>query len=179
MPECRIRVIVRSLAGRGSWLGAHPRIKTMRRFVLLLSTLTIAWAQEPQLPEGPGREEAAKLCKQCHEVARSISLRQDRAGWTLTMNKMVAFGMKSTEQEFTATLDYLAKHFPADEIPPVNVNKATAIELEAGLSLKRSQAAALIAYREKNGEFKNLEDLKKVPGLDVAKLEAKKDRLVF
>ena len=136
-------------------------------------------AQEPQLPEGPGGEETAKLCKQCHEVARSISLRQDRAGWERTMNKMVAFGMKSTEQEYAAVVDYLVKHFPADEVPPININKATAIELESGLSLRRSQAAALIAYREKNGDFKNLEDLKKVPGLDVAKLDAKKDRLVF
>ena len=71
------------------------------------------------------------------------------------------------------------KHFPAEDVPRLNVNKATAIELEAGLSLRRSQAAALIAYREKNGDFKSLDDLKKVPGLDAAKLDAKKDRLVF
>ena len=68
---------------------------------------------------------------------------------------------------------------PSEDVPRLNVNKATAIELEAGLSLRRSQAAALIAYREKNGDFKSLDDLKKVPGLDAAKLDAKKDRLVF
>jgi competence protein ComEA len=59
------------------------------------------------------------------------------------------------------------------------VNKAAAIEFESGLSLRRSQAAAVIQYREKNGPFKSIADLKKVPGIDVAKIEAKKDRLVF
>jgi len=61
----------------------------------------------------------------------------------------------------------------------INVNEARAIELESRLSLRRSQAAAVIAYRSKNGKFKSLEDLKKVPGVDAAKIEAKKDRIVF
>jgi competence protein ComEA len=145
--------------------------------VLLGSSFTVALAQE--LPEGPGREETVKLCKQCHDVARSISLRQDRNGWNNTMNKMVAFGMKGSDQEVVLVLDYLVKHFPAEEVPRVNVNKASAIELESGLSLRRSQAAALIAYREKHGDFKTLEDLKKVPALEAEKIEAKKDRIAF
>jgi competence protein ComEA len=145
--------------------------------VLCVSSLAIVWAQE--LPEDPGRDETIRMCKQCHELARSISLRQDRDGWATTMTKMVAYGMKGTDQEIALVLDYLAKHFPAEAVPRVNVNKATAIQIESGLTLRRSQAAALIAYREKNGEFKNLEDLKKVPGLDAAKLETKKDRIAF
>ena len=47
------------------------------------------------------------------------------------------------------------------------------------MSLLRSQAALIIQYRAKNGDFKSIDDLKKVPGVDVAKIEAKKDRLVF
>jgi competence protein ComEA len=144
---------------------------------LLVVSISGAWAQE--LPDGPGRDETIKMCKQCHEVARSVSLRQDRDGWTTTMNKMVAYGMKGTPEEFAVVLDYLVKHFPAEAVPRVNVNKASAIELESGLTLRRSQAAALIAYREKNGEFKSPEDLKKVPSLDPAMIDAKKDRIAF
>ena len=136
------------------------------------------WAQ-PQLPDGPGREETERLCKNCHELARSISRRQDRDGWQQTIAKMVAFGTKGTDQEFTAIIDYLAKHYPAGHVPPVNVNEASAIELESGLGLRRSQASALIAFREKNGKFKSIAGLKKVPGIDAAKLETKKDRIVF
>ncbi len=144
---------------------------------LLLLFVGGVWGQE--LPEGPGREETARICKQCHELSRSISPRQDRDGWNTTMNKMVAFGMKGTPKDFTLVLDYLAKNFPAEDVPRINVNTASAIELEAGLSLKRSQAAALIEYREKNGKFNNLEDLKKVPVLNPETIDAKKDRITF
>lgn len=147
------------------------------RFTLLGLTAITLIAQE--LPEGSGREETIKACSQCHELARSISLRQDRDGWSTTMNKMAAFGMKGTPKDFALILDYLAKHYPAEEVPRVNVNTARAIELEAGLSLRRSQAAALIAYREKNGAFKSLEDLKKVPALNAAHLDARKHRIAF
>ena len=89
------------------------------------------------------------------------------------------YAVEATDQELALILDYLAKNFPAEEIPPVNVNTAPAIELESRLSLRRSQAAAVIAYREKNGRFKSIEDLKKVPGVDAEKIDAKKDRIVF
>ncbi len=36
-----------------------------------------------------------------------------------------------------------------------------------------------MSYREANGNFKTLDDLKKVPGLDAVKIESKKDRLEF
>jgi len=145
---------------------------------VLLTALFAAnlWAQ---LPEGPGREETERLCKNCHELGRSVSRRQDRDGWQTTLTKMVALGTRGTDQEFALILDYLAEHFPAEELPPVNVNEAAAIELESRLSLRRSQAAALIAHRARNGKFKSLEDLKKVPGVDARKIEVKKDRIVF
>ncbi len=136
-------------------------------------------AQQPVLPEGPGRVETEKLCKQCHEVARSISLRQDRNAWQNTMNKMNAFGMKATEAEYALVLDYLSKNYGAEDVARVNVNEASAIELESGLSLKRSQAKALIAYRTKNGNFKSMDDLKKVAEIDPALFDAKKDRIAF
>jgi competence protein ComEA len=132
-----------------------------------------------ELPEGTGRDETVKICSQCHELARSISLRQDKDGWTNTMNKMAAFGMKATPQDMSVVLDYLAKTYPAEDVPKVNVNTAPAIELESALTLRRSQAAALIAYREKNGPFKSIEDLKKVQALASAKLDEKKHRIAF
>ncbi len=135
-----------------------------------------AW---PQFPEGPGKEETERICKGCHELARSVSVRQDPAGWEATMKKMVALGVKGTEKELQAILEYLIKNFPGEDLPPLNVNQATAIELESRLSLRRSQAAAIIQYRKKNGPFKSIGDLRKVPGVDAATIEAKKDRLVF
>lgn len=152
----------------------------MRRCLSSVSVFSFlvsaAWAQ---LPDGPGKAETQAVCTQCHELERAISPRQDRGGWQATMDKMSTLGMKATDQEMQAVLNYLSVHYPAEIVPPINVNKARAIDLESGLSLLRSQAALVIEYRTKHGDFKSIDDLKKVPGVDVAKIEAKKDRLVF
>ncbi|QQS47428.1 MAG: helix-hairpin-helix domain-containing protein [Acidobacteriota bacterium] len=157
--------------------------RTISRYLLIMLLLvlpSLAGARHPQnLPDGPGKEELIKLCSQCHELGKSYSLRQDRAGWTRTMQKMAAFGMKSTQDDYNAVLEYLIRNYPADEVPKINVNKARAIDFESGLSLKRSQAMAIIRYRDQNGPFKTIDDLKKVPGIDIEKVEAKKDRLIF
>lgn len=131
------------------------------------------------LPEGPGKHETEQLCQGCHDIAQSVSLRQDRNGWGATLMKMVGLGVKATDQELQTILAYLSEHFPADELPPVNVNKARAIQLESRLSLRRSEAAAILRYRKEHGDFKSLADLLAVPGIDTVKLEAKKDRLAF
>ena len=100
------------------------------------------------MPDGPGKEEARKLCSGCHELEKSFSMRLDRAGWQLILEKMVSYGMKATEKDISIVLEYLVKNYPADDVPKINVNKAAAIEFESILSLKRSQAAAIIEYRE-------------------------------
>jgi len=132
-----------------------------------------------QLPEAPGREQTQKLCSDCHELERSISLRQDRDGWKATLNKMIGLGAQGTEEEFSVVLDYLSRNYPAQTLPPLNVNTAKAIDLEARLSLRRSEAAAVIEYRAKHGSFQSIDDLKKVPGVDSTKIDRKKDVLLF
>lgn len=55
---------------------------------------------------------------------------------------------------------------------PVNINTADAQTLSKnikGVGLKKAQA--IIAYREKNGKFKTVADLKKVKGIGVKLLE--------
>jgi competence protein ComEA len=132
-----------------------------------------------QMPPGPGREETQRVCSGCHELERSISLRQDREGWKATINKMVSLGAEGTEQEFSAALDYLSQNYPAEAIPRLNVNTARAIDFESRLTLRRSEAGAIIKYRTEHGNFKSIDDLKKVPGIDPAKIEAKKGILIF
>ena len=55
---------------------------------------------------------------------------------------------------------------------PVNINTADAQALSKnikGVGLKRAEA--IIAYREKNGEFKTIEDLTKIKGIGFKLLE--------
>src|SRR3954451_25143261 len=109
----------------------------MKRTIPML--LFCAAAALAQFPEGPGKAEMVKVCSGCHELERSASMHQDRDGWKTTVDKMVALGAKGTDQEMAAALESLARTFPAEEVPRLNVNKATAIELESRLSLKRSE----------------------------------------
>ena len=52
----------------------------------------------------------------------------------------------------------------------ININTATAIELEQLAGVGPSTAKAIIAFREKNGSFKTVEDLLNVRGIGPAKL---------
>ena len=144
--------------------------------VALLAALPVAAVE---LPDGPGKAELEKMCLQCHDVAKSVSLRQDRNGWGATMTKMIAMGMQGSDEDMQLVLDYLAKNFPPEALPPININTARSIQLESRFSLKRSEAAAILKYRKEHGPFKSLEDLKNVPGIDFAKIEAKQDSVVF
>jgi competence protein ComEA len=132
----------------------------------------------PELPAGAGKDTLVRVCSKCHSPDNVIANGQDRTGWEETITKMAGFGAVGTDDEFTAILDYLVKNFPADS-GLVNVNKATAAQLASGLGLSDAEAGAVVDYRKKNGDFKTIEDLKKVPGVDGKKLDAKKDRLAF
>lgn len=133
--------------------------------------------QYPELPAGPGKDTLVRVCSKCHSPDNVIANGQDRAGWEDTITKMAGFGAVASDDEFTQILDYLAKNFPA--ATTIHVNQATAAQLESGLGLSTTEAEAVIDYRKKNGDYKSLDDLKKVPNVDAKKLDAKKDLLAF
>ncbi len=57
----------------------------------------------------------------------------------------------------------------------VNINTANAESLETLPGIGESTALKIITYRETNGKFKTIEELKNVPGVGSAKYEAIKD----
>ena len=61
----------------------------------------------------------------------------------------------------------------------ININTATALELEALPSVGPSTAQAIISFRTKNGPFGKAEDLLKVPGIGDGKLAAMKPFLAL
>lgn len=145
-------------------------------FVAALSSVS-AWGQFPDLP---GKDFTVKSCSNCHEPERATSLHQDKDGWDATISAMVSRGMEiKSDADYATILDYLSKAFPAEAPKPLNINTASPIDMESALSLLHSQAVLIVNYRDKNGKFKSLDDLKKVPGLDFTKIEAKKDRIAF
>ena len=61
----------------------------------------------------------------------------------------------------------------------VDVNTADVAALESLSGIGEAKAKAIIKYREKNGKFKNLDDLSKVPGIGDATLEKMKSHVRF
>jgi competence protein ComEA len=138
---------------------------------------SIASAQT-QLPDAPGRDLMIRVCGTCHEAQRSASLRLTREGWQEVIVKMVGLGAKGSDEELAQVLEYLATNFKGEALRPLNLNKATAVELESVAGLLRKEAAAWIAHRAKAGPCKSLEDFKKVPGVPYKKIADRRDRLV-
>ncbi len=60
----------------------------------------------------------------------------------------------------------------------VNINKATASELETINGVGPALAEKIVAYRSANGRFATVEDLKNVSGIGEKKYEAIKDEVV-
>lgn len=122
-----------------------------------------------------GKALLERACTKCHGLTGTMRQRNSRERWTAIVDDMVARGAEGSDAEFEKITNYLAKNLGEK----VGVNKASAEELAAGLGIPRTAAAAIVAYRQKNGAFKTLEDLKKVPSLDAADIDSKKDRLDF
>ena len=151
---------------------------TPATLVLLASFLLAPSAAAQTLPDGPGKAELQKVCGLCHQAERSTAVRLTREGWEGVIASMVARGARGTDAEFAAVLDYLSTHFLGEAPRPLNINRASSIELESVAGLTRKEAAALLKWREEVGMCKALEDLKKVAGLDYKKIEARKDFLI-
>ena len=131
-----------------------------------------------EFPQGPGRDTTLRVCSKCHSPNNILAMGRDRKGWTELISKMVDLGAQGSDEDFTAIADYLTASFPP-AAAKVNVNKASASQLATALTLTTEEANQLVAYREKNGDFETLDDLKKVPAIDPKKFGAAKDAIAF
>jgi competence protein ComEA len=139
-------------------------------------SLSIANAQE-RLPAGTGRDTMKKVCSKCHSAENVVGLAKSREEWGELVGKMVDIGAEGSVDDFNDVVDYLTEHFPS--APRVNVNKVAVKDLENALGFSAKEAEAIVAYRATNGNFRSGEDLEKVPGIDVKKVRARRDRYAF
>ena len=104
-------------------------------------------------------------------------MRLTREGWQDVMPGWSASALKGTDEELNAALDYLATHFKGEAAAPLNLNRATPLQLQSIAGLLRKESAALIAHRTKT-PCKTLDDLKGVARPRLRKIEKRRDRLV-
>jgi len=128
-----------------------------------------------ELPEAKGKDLYEKICGACHGTDVVFKTRTTKEKWKDTVDEMASRGAEGTDEQLDTIIDYLAKCFG----PRVNVNKAAAKELETQFELTSTEAGALVKYRQDKGDFKDVPDLKNVPGLDFAKIESVRYRITF
>jgi competence protein ComEA len=150
--------------------------------LLISSIFSAAHAQSApppsMLPDGPGKQIVVAKCTQCHGPEMFALSRKTADDWDAVITKMTSNGLVITDEEYAVIMDYLTKNLgplPAK----INVNKATAAELQKGLDLTDAEAQAIVKFHTDHGDFKTWNDVAKVDGVDPKKIEAKKDAIAF
>jgi competence protein ComEA len=162
-------------------------MRARRRYVLVLdillnigllvgiTALCVAQAPAPK----PARSAAADkadfetVCGACHTPGMVSDMRTE-GEWKETVEHMVSIGANGTGPQMEAVMRVLLR-----TLTKVNVNTATAAQLPLVLDISEATARSVVKYRARHGNLKTLDDLKKVPGIKAAKLDARKDRVVF
>lgn len=146
----------------------------------LTLTAAVTLAAAADLPEGPGRDLLIRTCTGCHTPESFASYRFTKEEYHAIVYRMAARGAQATDPELDQIAGYLAKNFLKMEDPnKLNINKATAKELETRLGLPANEARAVVSYRERHGDFHAIGDLYVIYGVDGAKIQAARDKISF
>ncbi len=156
----------------------------MAAVTLVASTLVAAAPVRPTLTQEPSRDAAAaddpaaglfvQMCVRCHDAARITAIRRTSVEWEEILNKMIEKGATGTEKDFENVHGYLLRSFGK-----LYVNVATPDEIAMILGLSEKDAQGIVAYRTANGPFADFEAIRKVPDIDLKKLDAHKDAVAF
>lgn len=147
--------------------------------VLTIVFLTVS-ARSQTLPDGPGKDLVETICTACHSLVNIATQKKSKEEWQAKVTEMLQEEADVTATERESIVNYLATHFPKVGAPAkINVNKATAKDLETSLELSVKDAEVIVRYRQEQGNFKTPDELKKVPGVDAAKIETQRERLEF
>ena len=113
-----------------------------------------------ELPDGEAKAILLARCVGCHGLARVSAGKKSFKSWTNTIKVMVVNGAILEDKE----VEPLAKLLAASFALPININ-TTAAELATVPGTEASLAAAIVGYREKNGEFSAVPELSRVDGV--------------
>lgn len=149
-------------------------VKTAVATALLASASALA--QDIVLPDGKAKKLVENTCTECHGLEHVVNAALSPAQWRETVHDMVKRGATLSKDDMETVIDYLTVYFAQEK---VNVNTASAVELQSSLELTSGEADAIVAHRKANGKIKDIETLRKVEGLNAKKIDAKKDVIAF
>jgi competence protein ComEA len=113
------------------------------------------------------------VCGKCHDLQIVLNTPRSLDDWRDTMQKMVDRGASGTDDQYDDILDYLHR-----TMTTIDINSADADELATVLAVPDS-AVKLIIARRAGKKFADLNDLKSIPGVDAAIVDAKAKLIYF
>jgi competence protein ComEA len=138
-----------------------------------------AFAQK-DFPDGPAKDYVNQICLQCHQPAMLLEQHRSEADWKTTVARMATKGVPGTTEQFDAIAAYMAKNFgKKEDTSKLNMNKAKVEDLVSVIGLTPDEAKALIAFRDKHGDFREWGDMLVIYGVDGEKIAAAKDKMSF
>ncbi len=153
------------------------RIPRAALLVLLAQTAhaPTAQAQDALLPEGKGRDSVENACTVCHTPDRIMKQALTADQWRSEVRTMIENGASLNDNEWEPVIAYLTRNFG----PKLDINKSTAREIADSLQLTAAEAEAIVAWRKTNGDLKQLDDMKKIPGFDATRIAGEEKRITF
>jgi len=152
------------------------RSKAALLTLLLFSVCEAQTAPEKQLPDGPGKAITVRMCASCHEIKVVTAKRMSRQRWELSVDQMVSRGATGTDEEIEQVVEYLVTNFG---LANVNVNTADAASFVSKLGLSSEESEAIVRHRQRNGAYRNWQEVAKTRGVDGKKIERAKDQIEF
>jgi len=140
-------------------------------------------AQSPPPPQNSTTSAAAsdpsaglfvQMCNKCHDAARITAMRRTSTEWEEVINKMIEKGATGSDKDFETIYTYVLRYYGK-----LYINNATIDDITAILGLSKKDAEAIVAYRKANGSFADFDAIRKVPEIDLKKLDEQKDAVAF
>lgn len=136
--------------------------------------LPVQASADEALPDAPGKAVVARICTQCHGTEYIVPSERSVQVWRDTIDLMRGYGAEASDEDWKTVTDYIIGN-----LAHLNVNKAPAEDIGLVFAVNEKIAQGVVAYRDTQGGFKTIDDLKKAPDLDPQKIDALKPRLTF
>ncbi|OFW05018.1 MAG: hypothetical protein A3I61_19095 [Acidobacteria bacterium RIFCSPLOWO2_02_FULL_68_18] len=136
--------------------------------------LALRAGQDATLPDAPGRAVVEQVCTSCHGVDYIVPSQRTVPVWREAIDAMRSYGAEATDEQWKAITGYIMAN-----LAHLNVNKATSEDIALVFGVEEKVAKGVVAYRDKQGGFKTVDDCKKAPDVDAAKVDTLAPRLIF
>jgi competence protein ComEA len=152
----------------------------MRRSVIVIGVFATGWmlavvaAMQDGFPDSAGKPEVVRVCGGCHDAEIILANLKTPGEWAETLQNMAQQGAEATPDEWRLIARYIDTNFAL-----IPINKAAADQLQLTMDVAPGVAAAIVKHRQDHGPFESIDEVKRVAGVDAAKVDARKNRFVF